>query len=74
MLLDELDADGVTFKHRYMTVRETARVMTFPDDWELKGPRGEKMRQLGNAVPVVLGEVFAKAVAAVLDEAEERQK
>ncbi|MGW2225476.1 DNA cytosine methyltransferase [Streptomyces formicae] len=79
MLLDELltdrDApDGVRYKHRYMTVREAARVMTFPDSWILKGPRGEKMRQLGNAVPVALGEVFAKAVASVLDEAEERKK
>ncbi|MEV4531610.1 DNA cytosine methyltransferase [Streptosporangium sp. NPDC049304] len=63
MLLD----DG---EHRYMTVRETARVMTFPDDWVLVGPRGEKMRQLGNAVPVLLGQVFANAVATVLDEAE----
>jgi DNA (cytosine-5)-methyltransferase 1 len=63
MLLD----DGT---HRYMTVRETARVMTFPDDWKLAGPRGEKMRQLGNAVPVLLGKVFADAVATVLDEAE----
>jgi DNA (cytosine-5)-methyltransferase 1 len=70
MLLDELGPDGRTPKYRYMTVRETARVMTFPDHWELKGPRGEKMRQLGNAVPVVLGEVFAKAVATVLDEVE----
>lgn len=79
ILLDELVTDkaaqgGVRYKHRYMTVRETARVMTFPDTWELKGPRGEKMRQLGNAVPVALGEVFAKAVATVLDEAEGRQK
>ncbi|MEF9883725.1 DNA cytosine methyltransferase [Streptomyces sp. P9-A4] len=79
MLLDELVADktapgGVRYKHRYMTVRETARVMTFPDTWDLRGPRGEKMRQLGNAVPVALGEVFAKGVATVLDEAEERQK
>lgn len=63
MLLD----DG---SHRYMTVRETARVMTFPDGWKLSGPRGEKMRQLGNAVPVLLGKVFADAVATVLDEAE----
>lgn len=63
MLLD----DG---SHRYMTVRETARVMTFPDDWRLCGPRGEKMRQLGNAVPVLLGKVFAKAVATVLEGAE----
>ncbi|MES9603020.1 MULTISPECIES: DNA cytosine methyltransferase [Actinomadura] len=65
MLLD----DGT---HRYMSVRETARVMTFPDDWKLAGPRGEKMRQLGNAVPVALGEVFARAVATVLHEAERK--
>lgn len=56
------------YRHRYMTVRETARVMTFPDDWSLSGPRGEKMRQLGNAVPVRLGETFAKGVARVLDD------
>ncbi|WP_152521416.1 DNA cytosine methyltransferase [Amycolatopsis decaplanina] len=75
MLTDERERDsesptGFRYKHRYMTVRETARVMTFPDEWELAGPRGEQMRQLGNAVPVLLGEVFAKAVGAALDEAE----
>jgi DNA (cytosine-5)-methyltransferase 1 len=47
--------------------------MTFPDDWRLEGPRGEKMRQLGNAVPVLLGEFFARATAAALDEAESRR-
>ena len=49
--------------HRYMTVRETAEVMTFPGHWRLAGPRGEQMRQLGNAVPVGLGKFFAQAVA-----------
>lgn len=51
---------------RYMTVREVARVMTFPDSWRLAGPRGEQMRQLGNAVPVLLGQVMADAVAGAL--------
>ena len=51
---------------RYMTVREVARVMTFPDRWRLAGPRGEQMRQLGNAVPVMLGQVIADSVAETL--------
>ncbi|WP_035847464.1 DNA cytosine methyltransferase [Kitasatospora azatica] len=71
MLLDDQvpdpqSSDGLTYLHRYMTVRETARVMTFPDEWLGSGPRGEQMRQLGNAVPVVLGEFFATAVADAL--------
>lgn len=51
---------------RYMTVREVARVMTFPDSWRFEGPRGEQMRQLGNAVPVELGLVMAQAVRRAL--------
>ena len=58
--------------HRYMTVRETARVMTFPDTWKPLGPRGEQMRQLGNAVPVLLGQRFAEAVAEALRYASDR--
>ncbi|BDH07810.1 DNA cytosine methyltransferase [Streptomyces seoulensis] len=65
MMMDDPTFDGSGY--RYMTVRETARVMTFPDEWTLAGPRGEKMRQLGNAVPVKLGTVFADAVAAALN-------
>ncbi|MER6823469.1 DNA cytosine methyltransferase [Streptomyces cellulosae] len=65
MMMDDPNFDGSGY--RYMTVRETARVMTFPDTWTLAGPRSEKMRQLGNAVPVKLAKVFADAVAAALD-------
>lgn len=66
---DAFSPNGWRYLHRYMTVRETARVMTFPDEWTLAGPRGEQMRQLGNAVPVILGLFFARAVATALADA-----
>jgi DNA (cytosine-5)-methyltransferase 1 len=47
---------------RYFTVRESARLQTFPDDYELHGSWTEAMRQLGNAVPVRLAEVIARNV------------
>jgi DNA (cytosine-5)-methyltransferase 1 len=54
-----LRADGSV---RYFTVRESARLQAFPDDYILHGSWGEAMRQLGNAVPVTLGEVVAISV------------
>lgn len=51
---------------RYLTVREAARVQTFPDDYEFSGSWGEGMRQIGNAVPVMLAEAVAKSVAGAL--------
>jgi DNA (cytosine-5)-methyltransferase 1 len=48
---------------RYFTVRESARLQTFPDWYELHGSWTEAMRQLGNAVPVDLAHVIASDVA-----------
>lgn len=48
---------------RYFSVRESARVQTFPDDWFFSGSWTESMRQLGNAVPVELARVVATSVA-----------
>jgi DNA (cytosine-5)-methyltransferase 1 len=48
---------------RYFTVRESARLQTFPDRYELRGAWGEAMRQLGNAVPVILAQRIAGSVA-----------
>jgi DNA (cytosine-5)-methyltransferase 1 len=47
---------------RYFTVREAARIQTFPDDYVFHGAWSETMRQLGNAVPVQLGAVVASSV------------
>jgi len=51
---------------RYFSVRECARLQTFPDKWVLEGSWTECMRQLGNAVPVKLGEAVSKKLAQVI--------
>jgi DNA (cytosine-5)-methyltransferase 1 len=48
---------------RYFSVRESARLQTFPDDYRFHGSWTESMRQLGNAVPVRLAKVVAENVA-----------
>lgn len=53
---------------RYFTVRESARIQTFPDTFLFEGTWGEIMRQLGNAVPVHLASVMAKSVCDLLRE------
>jgi len=47
---------------RYFTIRESARLQTFPDDYLFEGSWTESMRQLGNAVPVSLAGVVAKSI------------
>lgn len=48
---------------RYFTVRESARIQTFPDGFRFHGSWTETMRQLGNAVPVLLAHRVAASVA-----------
>jgi DNA (cytosine-5)-methyltransferase 1 len=59
--------------YRYFTVRESARLQTFPDGYKFHGAWGETMRQLGNAVPVELARQVMSSVSVQLVEAEFRQ-
>ena len=52
-------------ENRPLSVRECARIQQFPDDWIFMGATVAKYRQIGNAVPVGLGEAIGKAIIAV---------
>ena len=62
---------------RYFTIRESARLQTFPDGYKFHGSWTETMRQLGNAVPVTLARIVGASVATQLlrnKESELKQK
>jgi len=52
---------------RYFTVRESARLQTFPNDYLFPVSWTESMRQLGNAVPVKLAHAVAHSIASRLE-------
>lgn len=57
---------------RYFTLREAARLQTFPDVYRFNRSWSESMRQLGNAVPVGLGHAVAKSVKTALESAKKQ--
>lgn len=70
--------DGNLFIHpdpeqaRTFTVREAARIQSFPDDFIFEGSRTEQYKQVGNAVPPLMAEAFAKTLGEFLDIIEEK--
>ncbi len=52
------------WRNRRLSMRELCRLQTFPEDVTIAGERGAVQKQLGNAVPSLLGEVLARSIRA----------
>jgi len=57
---------------RPLTVREYARIQTFPDSWEFSGPISSQYKQIGNAVPVNLAYAMGRALIRLLNDMEQQ--
>ena len=57
---------------RRLTVRECARIQTFPDDFIFRGSKTKSVMQIGNAVPPMLGNLIAKSIQKFLEDKNER--
>ena len=55
---------------RPLTVREYARIQTFPDDWEFIGTLGSRYKQIGNAVPVNLSYAIGRSLIRLFNDIE----
>jgi DNA (cytosine-5)-methyltransferase 1 len=55
---------------RPLTVREYARIQTFPDDWQFAGKRDAQYKQIGNAVPVNLAAAIGRSLIRLFNDIE----
>ncbi len=55
---------------RPLTVREYARIQTFPDSWDFAGSLSSQYKQIGNAVPVNLAKAMGHSLIRLLNDIE----
>jgi len=76
-IIAHLYKDGNQFIHpdyrqgRSISVREAARLQSFPDDFVFCGPRTEQFKQIGNAVPPLFAEAIAEGIKQILNSCSE---